>query len=86
MKVGELGGMEEAGEANTKEKAADWRAVSQSTLTSPVAPWPSRRLKASCWLFCRFQELVSKAGSSVGAGRQSQFPVGSEAYSAPQSS
>lgn len=51
MKVGQRGGgMEEAGEANTKEKAADWRAVSQSTLISPVAPWPSRRLRASCWL------------------------------------
>ena len=31
MKVGQRGGMEEAGEANTEEKAADWRAVSQST-------------------------------------------------------
>ena len=69
--------MEEAGKPNSKEQAADWCAVSQSTLLRPVTPWPSRRLKASCWLFCRFQELVSKAGSSVGAGRQSQFPVGS---------
>lgn len=70
---------------NSEEKQADWYMVSQSNL-KPKVQWLSRRLKGSCWLFCRFQGPVSKAGSSVGVGRQSQSPVGSEAYSAPQSS